>query len=157
MAFPLSSPSSSLGCCIWSILAPGRQSGIQTVSRQPCFSDKPPQTEAETKADYSSMAMNASAWAWCSQMKPAVGSAFRSDSQRTNSVHTLMLCLSFFFVAQIDVSTRWCLHDQLQKWFSFNIGSSSIKRSDVFEDGDYPPTLCVLTFLWPNSLTNAIS
>ncbi len=56
---------------------------------------KPPQTEAETWADYSSVAMNASAWAWCSQTKPAVRSAFRSDSQRTNSVHT-NTCMEFF-------------------------------------------------------------
>lgn len=79
---------------------------------QLCFSDRPPQTGAETRADYSSVAMNASAWVWCSQTKSAIRSALRSDSQRTNSVHKLMLEWSFSSFFCIDK----CQHQVMPSW-----------------------------------------
>lgn len=111
MASPPSSPSSSLGCCIWSIQAPGGVSRVQSAAC--CTGVTPPlQTEAETWADYSTVA-----WPWRplpgvmqpnEASPPRCRSAFRSHSETTNSVQTrLMLVWSLIFRNQHQVMPSW--------------------------------------------------
>lgn len=126
-ASPPSSPSSSPGCCIWSIRAPG--GGKQSSRSEP---PTPLQTGAEPQTDHSSMAMNASAWVWSSQTQPAT----RSENKLSTQADACLAQSASGFLAQLHVSTRWCLHDQWQKWafFIYSVSGSQTSHPTLEEE-----------------------
>lgn len=97
------------------------------------------------------MAMSASAWAWCSQKKPAIAAAdLLSDPTAREQIYTnasmervvYLFALEFSVFAHKNISTRCCLHDQLQKCFSCNnIGAVPLREVISLRSSNYPPTL----------------